>query len=175
MKTRLAWCVAVFTGLGLLFSGCVWGVVTDAETGEGVEGASVVYVDSEGEAAAKLTGEGGHYQFDGLAGDSIPAIGSTKFIVLAAGYETLVVERDVQYDDSDDHAWEVQMFELTRLATPTPRPTPVPTATPTPTPVPTSTPTPVPGATSTPTSIATPTSTAAPTSTPTATATATPP
>lgn len=169
MKTRLAWCVAMFTGLGLLFSGCVWGVVTDAETGEGVEGASVVYVDSEGEASAKLTGEGGHYQFDGLAGDSIPAIGSTKFIVLAAGYETLVVQRDVAYDDSDDHAWEVQMFELTRLRAPTP----TPTWTPTPTPVPTSTP--VPGATSTPTSIATPTPTAtlSPTSTPTATATAT--
>lgn len=163
MKTRLAWCVAMFAGLGLLFSGCVWGVVTDAETGAGVAGASVVYVDSEGEASAKLTGEGGHYQFDGLAGDSIPAIGSTRFIVLAPGYQTLVVQRDVAYDDSDDHAWEVQMFELTRLRTPTP------------TPVPTSTPTPVPGATSTPTPTATrtPTATLSPTSTPTAAATAT--
>jgi hypothetical protein len=163
MRARLICCAAAFVGLGLLITGCAWGVVTDAETGEPVEGARVIYVDSEGTANAKETGESGLYRFDAVEGDRIPAKGPTTFVVLAPGYQVLRVERDLGYDDNDLGTWEIQNFQLTRLHTPTRTPTASPSAsmTVTVTPSPTRTLTP------------TPTRTATPTPTPTATATAT--
>jgi len=160
MKARGVSCVALLAGIALLVTGCAWGVVTDAETGDPVEGASVIYADSQGVAGAKLTGERGLYRFDAVAGDRIPATGRARFIVLAPGYQTLVTERDVRYDDNNVGTWEIQSFELTR------KPAPAPTSSPSPT----RTATPVPTATATPTRTATPT----PTLTPTATATAAP-
>ncbi len=164
MKTRLAWCVAVLAGVGLLVTGCAWGVVTDAETGEGVEGASVIYVDSSGAVGAKVAGDNGLYRFDAVEGDRIPAKGLATFIVLAPGYQTLVVERDVEYDDNDVYIWEIQSFALTRkkVPAPTPTPSPVPTAAPTQTPTPTVTPSPTPTPTATATAVATPTATVSP-------------
>ena len=94
MKTRLVWCVAVLAGVGLLLTGCAWGVVRDAETSEGVEGASVIWVDSGGAAGAIVTGDSGLYRFDATQGDRIPARGLTTFIVLAPGYQTLVTTRE---------------------------------------------------------------------------------
>lgn len=163
MKTGLAWCVAVLAGLAVLASGCAWGVVTDADTGEGIEGASVVYVDSDGRIAAKLTGDNGLYRFDATEGDPIPATGSTRFIILAPGYQTLVVERNVAYNDNDAGTWEIQSFELSKRPTPTRTPTPAPTATRTPRPTATRT--------ATPTPTRTPTATATTAVTPTATST----
>ena len=119
MKTRLALCVAVLAGLAVLVSGCAWGVVIDADTGAGIEGASVVYIDSESRINAKLTGDNGLYRFDATEGDQIPTTGRTTFIVLADGYQTLVVERNVAYNDNDAGTWEVQSFELTKKPTPT--------------------------------------------------------
>jgi len=173
MNARLAWFVAVLAGLAVLVTGCAWGVVTDARTGAPVEGARVVYVDSEGSANASLTNAGGLYQFDAAAGDRIPTTGRTTFIVLAPGYQTLVSQRDVRYDDSETHVWEVQSFQLTRISVPTPTPRPTATVLPTLTPRPSSTPTRSVTPSPTPTPTATPTPTPTPTATPTATATAT--
>jgi len=174
MKTGFFWCVAMCVGLGLLVTGCAWGVVRDAETGEGVEGASVIWVDSGGAAGAIVTGDSGLYRFDATLGEPIPARGPATFIVLAPGYQTLVTTRDVEYDDNAVNIWEIQSFALTRIATPTAVPTssPVPTATPVPsaTPVPTATPV----LSATPVSSATPVLTASPTLAPKATATPVP-
>jgi hypothetical protein len=179
MKTRRVCFVALLVGLGLMLTGCAWGVVTDAESGEPVEGASVIYVDSAGVANAKVTGAGGLYRFDVTEGDHAPARGPTTFIVLASGYQALIVQRDVAYDDNALGTWEVQSFKLSRIATPTATstasatPTATPSATPTGTVSPTVTGTPfTPTPTATPTSTATPTPTDTPTPTPTATATA---
>ena len=173
MKTRGVGWIVVLAGLALLVTGCAWGVVTDAETGEPVEGASVICVDSQGVANAKVTGDSGLNRLDATQGDRIPATGPATFIVVAPGYNTLVVKRDVEYDDNAVNVWEIQSFELTRKATPTAMPTsspsPTRTATRTPTATVTRSPTPTPTATATATATPTPTATTAPT------ATATPP
>ncbi len=129
MKKRFAWLVVVCTGLGLLVTGCAWGVVTDAQTGAPVNGASVIYVDSQGNVSSKVTGPSGLYGFNALQGDRIPASGPVRFVVLAPGYQTLVVERDVQYNDNSAGTWEVQSFELIRKPTSTATPTSSPVAT----------------------------------------------
>jgi len=169
MKKRLAWLVVVCAGLGLLVTGCAWGVVTDAQTGAPVDGASVIYVDSQGNVSSKVTGPSGLYGFDALRGDRIPASGPVRFVILAPGYQTLVVERDVQYNDNSAGTWEVQSFELTRKPTSTATPTSSPVATTTPSRTPTPTPTRTPTATPTPTRTATPTPTPTPAPTETAT------
>ena len=176
MRTRLIWCAAAFVGLAFLVTGCAWGVVTDAETGEPVEGARVIYVDNVGVAGVKLTGPSGLYRFDATEGDRIPARGPATFVILAPGYQVLRVERGLAYDDNDLRTWEIQNFELTRLRTPTRTATPLPssTLTATATLTPTRTRTPTPTATQTPTPTPTPTATAAVTETPTATTAATP-
>jgi len=174
MKARGVGWIAVCAGVGLLVTGCAWGVVTDTETGEPVEGASVIYVDSSGAANAKVTGDSGLYRFDATEGDRIPATGPATFIVLAPGYQTLVVKRDVEYDDNALNIWEIQSFELTRKASPTPTSPPAPTATPSRTPTRTPTPTVTRSPTPTPTRTATRSPTPTPTPTATATATATP-
>ena len=171
MKTRIVWRIGLFVGLAFLITGCAWGVVTDTETGEPIDGARVIYVDSEGAANAKVSGPSGLYRFDAGLGDRIPASGRTTFLVLAPGYQTLVVARNVGYDDNDLGTWEVQNFELIRVRTPTSTPTPVPSSTPTATVTRTPTPTPTPTRRATPTP--TPTATGA-TETPTATTAATP-
>jgi len=167
MKTGFFWCVAMCVVLGVLVTGCAWGVVTDAQTGQPIDGASVIYVDSRGAAGAKVVGDNGLYRFDATQGDRIPATGPATFIVQAPGYQTLVTKRDVEYDDSAVNVWEIQTFQLTRKVTPTPTPAPAltPTITPTatvtrtltPTPTRTRTPTPTATATDTPTAAATPT------------------
>jgi hypothetical protein len=183
MKARGVGFLALVAGVALLLTGCAWGVVTDAQTGEPVEGATVIWVDSGGAAGAIVTEEHGLYGFDATQGDRIPARGLATFVVLAPGYQTLVTQRDVQYDDNSENIWEIQNFALTRKATltPTRTATPLPTATPTPTRTrtPTATctaaPTPTPTATATATETATATATETPTATASPTSTETPP
>ena len=172
MKTRIVWYSALLVGLAFLITGCAFGVVTDAETGEPIDGATVIYVDSAGAAGAKLTGDSGLYRFDATEGDRIPGRGPATFVVLAPGYQVLRVARGLAYDDNDLGTWEIQNFELTRLHTPTRTATPVPssTLTATATLTPTRTRTPTPTATPTPTPTPTPTATGA-TETPTVTGT----
>jgi hypothetical protein len=171
MKTGFFWCVAMCVVLGVLVTGCAWGVVTDAQTGQPIDGASVIYVDSSGGAGAKVVGDNGLYRFDATQGDRIPARGPATFIVQAPGYQTLVTKRDVEYDDSAVNVWEIQTFQLTRKATPTPAPASTATLSPTPSSTPTRTATPTATRTPTPTATRTPTPTATATDMPTAAAT----
>ena len=173
MKTKGVGWIVVLAGLALLVTGCAFGVVTDAQTGEPVDGASVIYIDSSGAAGAKVVGDNGLYRFDATQGDRIPARGLATFIVMAPGYQTLVVKRDVEYDDNAVNVWEIQNFELERKATPTATPTGTVTRTPTLTPTRTATPTHTATRTSTPTRTPTATRTATATPTPTAMPTAT--
>jgi hypothetical protein len=100
----LAWCATA-----LALGGCVWGVVTDAVIGEGIEGAIVTFRDAEGNAGTVTTGEGGLYSFDGVSSPQ-PVAGRVRFEVSAPGYRTMSVERDVQYDDNSEGTWEVAHF-----------------------------------------------------------------
>jgi len=161
---------AAFVGLVFLVTGCAWGVVTDTQTGEPIDGARVIYVDSQGAANSTFSGPSGLYRFDATKGDRIPGRGPATFIILAPGYQTLVVGRNLLYNDNDLGTWEIQNFQLTRIFTPTGTPTPAPSLTPTATQTGTTTPTVTPTLTATPTRTPTPTRTA----TPTAAATGTP-
>ena len=51
-------------GAALLTTGCLWGVVTDATTGAPISGASVTYVDSNGNTGTATTNSKGLYAFD---------------------------------------------------------------------------------------------------------------
>lgn len=99
--------------LAVVLSGCVWGHVTDAVTGEPIRGATVTFRDAVGNFGTATTGEDGFYRFDGSAGPT-PTAGQVRFQVSAAGYATLTVERDVQYDDNQEHTWGVENFTLVR-------------------------------------------------------------
>ena len=95
----------------LVLGGCVWGQVTDAVTGQAIEGATISFRDAEGNVGRVTTGEGGLYSFDGATGPK-PVPGRVTFEVSAPGYRTLTVERDIQYDDNDEGTWEIAHFPL---------------------------------------------------------------
>jgi hypothetical protein len=109
------------TALGLatalLASGCLWGVVRDADTGAGISGATVTYIDSEGHSQSTTTVDG-LYAFD-IATGPVPAPGTATFEVTAPGYEAVTEGRLIEYDDNP-HAtldnpssfWEIQHFDL---------------------------------------------------------------
>jgi hypothetical protein len=102
---------------GLLASGCLWGVVTNVDTGAGISGATVTYTDSEGHSQTTTT-TNGLYAFD-IATGPVPAVGPATFEVSAPEYEPLTATRSIQYNDNP-HAtlenpssfWEVQHFDL---------------------------------------------------------------
>jgi hypothetical protein len=111
--------VAVLSiGAAFLASGCLWGVVTDAGTGAPLEGATVSYIDANGDTGTTTTNAIGVYAFD-IATGPVPAVGTATFEVSAPGYETLTATRRIQYDDNP-HAsldnlssfWEVRHFDL---------------------------------------------------------------
>src|SRR4030042_1205657 len=90
-------------GAGLLASGCMWGMVKDANTGAPISGATVTYTDSTGASASTTTDAGGQYSFD-QAGR--PAPGPVNLRVAASGYEPLT--QQVQYDEGSPPLWGVQ-------------------------------------------------------------------
>jgi len=100
-------CCATALALG----GCVWGQVTDAVTGEPIEGASITFRDAQGNVGTVTTGESGLYSFDGVSGPK-PVPGRVTFEVSAPGYRLLTVERDIQYDDNEEGTWEIANFLL---------------------------------------------------------------
>lgn len=111
---------------GFLGSGCLWGVVRDAETGVGVPGATVSYTDSMGQTGSTTTGQGGLYAFDQASGP-VPGAGAVNFQVSVLSYETLLETRLIEYGDNPDATaaslstlWEIQNFDLVRLPPPTP-------------------------------------------------------
>jgi Carboxypeptidase regulatory-like domain len=103
--------------LVLLGSGCMWGVVRDAETGAPIAGAQVKYTDANGHTGTATTGEDGRYVFD-QASVAVPAAGPVTFEISALGYQPMTAARLVQYNDSNGNLsnlssfWEVQYFNL---------------------------------------------------------------
>jgi hypothetical protein len=117
LRCRLA-CLAALPALALalLASGCLWGVVRDADTGDGLAGVTVTYTDADGNTASTTTGGGGLYAF--AVGDG-PAVGTADFEISAPGYHTKTTSRVIQYDDNPGASlsnpssfWEVQSFTL---------------------------------------------------------------
>jgi hypothetical protein len=116
---RLRPLVAVLSvAAAFLASGCLWGVVTDAETGAAISGATVSYTDANGHTGSTTTNASGWYAFD-IADGPVPAFGSAGFEVSAPGYHTKTETRAIEYNDNP-HAsadnlssfWEVQHFTL---------------------------------------------------------------
>jgi hypothetical protein len=104
--------------LAFLASGCLWGVVTDADTGDPLAGVSVTYTDSHGQTGTTVTDENGIYSFDQASGP-VPAMGPVTFEVNADGYDPLTQPRSVEYNDglwpnleNLSSFWEVQHFSL---------------------------------------------------------------
>jgi protocatechuate 3,4-dioxygenase beta subunit len=95
----------------LLLAGCVSGQVTDTQTGQPVAGATITFHDSVGNTGTVTTGQDGLYSFDGVTSPQ-PAPGPVTFEVSAPGYFTLTVERDLQYDDNEEHTWALENFLL---------------------------------------------------------------
>ncbi len=81
--------------LAVLASACMWGVVRDANTGVGIQGATVTYTDSFGRTGTTTTVVGGLYSFDSAKG-AIPAIGPVDIQVTAPGYASIDTTRIVQ-------------------------------------------------------------------------------
>jgi hypothetical protein len=145
--------------IALFASGCMWGIVTDVDTGDPVVGAEVRWNDSHGRWGETETGPHGLYVFDVRAGDDVPVPGWVEFHVARLWGECAapVQERLVEYDDRPASTppadpWEIQNFtvvcpEFSRPtvvppAAATPTHSPAPSATSTPAAAPTATPTP---------------------------------
>jgi hypothetical protein len=110
-ESRAGAMILITAGLALLLSGCLWGVVQDAQTGQRIPGAQVTFYDAVGNSGTTTTNPDGLYAFD-AAETTLPAVGPVAFHVSAAGYQTLSSQRDVQYDDTADGASEIQSFSL---------------------------------------------------------------
>jgi WD40 repeat protein len=100
-----------------LASGCLWGVVTDADTGVGLTGVAVTYTDSEGHADWTTT-VNGLYAFD-IASGPFPAAGPATLEVSAPGYESITDSHVIAYNDNPNASldnpssfWEIQHFAL---------------------------------------------------------------
>ena len=103
-----------------LASGCLWGVVTDAESGAGLAGVTVTCTDADGNTASTTTAANGLYAFD-IADGPVPVAGSADFEISAGGYHTKTESRTIRYDDNPGASlanlssfWEVQSFTLHR-------------------------------------------------------------
>jgi len=116
---RLFFLISLLTvGAALSATGCLWGVVKDGTTGAPVSGASVTYVDSNGNTGTATTNSKGLYAFD-LAAGPIPAAGPVNLTVGASGYSSLSLPTLVHYDDNPSASlanlssfWDVQSFFL---------------------------------------------------------------
>jgi Tol biopolymer transport system component len=104
--------------VALLLSGCMWGFVTDATTGDPIPGATVKYTDANGITVSTTTGANGLYAFDQAMGP-YPAPGTAAMEISAPGYDTLTTSVAVAYDDNANATlanlssfWEVRSFGL---------------------------------------------------------------
>jgi sugar lactone lactonase YvrE len=101
-----------------LASGCLWGFVRDADTGDGIGGVTVSYTDADGNTHSTTTNAGGLYAFD-IASGPIPVVGSATFDLSAPGYDPLTATRSIQYNDNPNATlanpssfWEIQHFDM---------------------------------------------------------------
>jgi hypothetical protein len=109
-------------GLVLAFvtSGCMWGVVRDADTGKPLAGVRVTITDTQGQTLTTTTDANGLFGF-GAPVSASPARGPVNFQVDTPGYPTINETRDVLYDDNPNASfanmqsfWDVQTFNLSR-------------------------------------------------------------
>ncbi len=105
-------------GLAVMGSGCMWGVVRDAETGSPIAGAVVTYTDSRGNTGTTTTDANGIYAFDQTKTNA-PAVGWATIEIDAPGYDKQTESREVRYDDGINPTlsniatfWELQAFAL---------------------------------------------------------------
>jgi len=104
--------------LALLASGCLWGFVRDADTGDPISGVSVAYTDANGNTGTATTDANGLYAFD-IADGPVPATGNAGFEISAPGYHTNTESRLIEYNanpsaglDNPSSFWEIQSFTL---------------------------------------------------------------
>jgi hypothetical protein len=110
--------IGLVAALALLSSGCLWGVVSDADTGAPISGATVKYTDKYGHTGSAVTNSKGLYSFNPNAGP-IPAAGQVDITVDAPGYDHFSTNMLVQYNDNPNARlpdlsafWEVRSFGL---------------------------------------------------------------
>lgn len=115
---RLAIVAVLSIATAFQASGCMWGVVRDANTGAPVWGATVSYTDSQGGTATTTTGSNGIYVFD-QASRPVPAAGAVGFTVTALGYGTVTAARLVDYRNNPNASldtlssfWDTQHLNL---------------------------------------------------------------
>jgi hypothetical protein len=98
-------------------SACLWGVVSDADTGAGIEGAVVTIKDANGKTYTATTDEAGIYVISPQTSGGIPAIGTVTAKVDAEGYDDYSNFRGVNYQDGLLGGWpsDKQDFDLTRV------------------------------------------------------------
>jgi len=118
IRLRPALAVPVLALVAAFVSGCMWGVVRDAGSGVGIEGATLRYTDSQGNTGSTRTTVFGLYVFNASTG--FPAVGPAQLRVSAPGYSTLSNTRSILYDDNPfatladpSTFWETQSFDLT--------------------------------------------------------------
>ena len=99
-----------------LMAACVWGVVRDADTGAGIEGAVVTFKDVNGKTYTATTDEGGIYVISPQTSGGIVAVGTVTAKVEADGYDSYSNFRGVNYQDGLLGGWpsDKQDFDLTR-------------------------------------------------------------
>jgi len=130
MMRRLRFCYRLpfllVLGLALAFaaSGCMWGVVRDADSGKPLAGVRITITDTQGQTLTTTSDANGLFGF-GAPVSASPARGPVNFQVDTPGYQTVNETRDVLYDDNPNASfenmssfWEVQILGL--FATPVP-------------------------------------------------------
>ncbi len=110
--------VVLSIAMALLSSACLWGFVTDTDSGVPISGATVAYTDADGNTGSTTTAASGLYAFD-IADGPVPGVGTASFEISADGYHTKTEPRLIGYDDNPSASiadpssfWEVQSFTL---------------------------------------------------------------
>jgi hypothetical protein len=105
--------------IGALASGCMWGVVKDADTGKPLAGVTITLTDTQGQTLTTTSDANGS---SALALSAAPARGPVNFQVDSPGYQSITETRDILYDDNPNASfqnmqsfWDVQVFNLDRV------------------------------------------------------------
>ena len=119
---RLVFLTILGFATALLASGCMWGIVRDADTGAPVPGAEVRVTDSNGVTRFTTTNSSGRYVFDQANGQA-PAAGPLIIEAAGPGYRSKMWEWVVEYNDNPNASllnlssfWEVLSFTLQPFA-----------------------------------------------------------
>lgn len=97
------------TAIGFLASGCLWGVVTDAQSGAPLRGVVVTCTDANNQTFSSTTNEFGIYAFDMAAGP-IPAAGNASMNLSVPGLDPVTEARLLEFNEPGFR--EVQNFNL---------------------------------------------------------------